>query len=333
MTTEDLQVAGAATVLMKDAIMPNLLQTLEGQPAFVHAGPFANIAHGNSSIVADQIALKLADYVVTESGFGADIGMEKFFNIKCRYSGLIPNAVVLVATVRALKMHGGGPAVVAGRPLDRAYTEENLELLEKGVGNLAAHIENVKRFGIPAVVAINRFTTDTDAEIKLVKKMAREAGAEEAVMSEHWARGGEGARELAEAVVAACEKPSQFQFLYPLEWSIKQKIEKIATDIYGADGVSYEPTAERQIKSFEAAGFGNLPICMAKTHLSISHDSALKGRPTGFTVPIREVRASAGAGFIFPLVGTMRTMPGLSSIAAYMNVDFDFETGKVVGLF
>lgn len=333
LTTEDLQVAGAATVLMKDAIMPNLLQTLEGQPAFVHAGPFANIAHGNSSIVADQIALKLADYVVTESGFGADIGMEKFFNIKCRYSGLIPNAVVLVATVRALKMHGGGPAVVAGRPLDRAYTEENLELLEKGVGNLAAHIENVKRFGIPAVVAINRFTTDTDAEIKLVKKMAREAGAEEAVMSEHWARGGEGARELAEAVVAACEKPSQFQFLYPLEWSIKQKIEKIATDIYGADGVSYEPTAERQIKSFEAAGFGNLPICMAKTHLSISHDSALKGRPTGFTVPIREVRASAGAGFIFPLVGTMRTMPGLSSIAAYMNVDFDFETGKVVGLF
>jgi methylenetetrahydrofolate dehydrogenase (NADP+)/methenyltetrahydrofolate cyclohydrolase/formyltetrahydrofolate synthetase/formate--tetrahydrofolate ligase len=333
LTAEDLQVAGAATVLMKDAIMPNLLQTLEGQPAFVHAGPFANIAHGNSSIVADQIALKMADYVVTESGFGADIGMEKFFDIKCRYSGLVPNAVVLVATIRALKMHGGGPAVVAGRPLDRAYTEENLELLEKGVGNLAAHIENVKRFGIPAVVAINRFTTDTDAEVELVKKMAREAGAEEAVMSEHWARGGEGARELAEAVVAACEKPSQFQFLYPLEWSIKQKIEKIATDIYGAAGVSYEPTAERQIKSFEAAGFGNLPICMAKTHLSISHDPALKGRPTGFTVPIREVRASAGAGFIYPLVGAMRTMPGLSSIAAYMNVDIDFETGKVVGLF
>jgi methylenetetrahydrofolate dehydrogenase (NADP+)/methenyltetrahydrofolate cyclohydrolase/formyltetrahydrofolate synthetase/formate--tetrahydrofolate ligase len=333
LTAEDLQVAGAATVLMKDAIMPNLLQTLEGQPAFVHAGPFANIAHGNSSIVADQIALKMADYVVTESGFGADIGMEKFFDIKCRYSGLVPNAVVLVATIRALKMHGGGSVVVAGRPLDRTYTEENLELLEKGVGNLAAHIENVKRFGIPAVVAINRFTTDTEAEVELVKKMAREAGAEEAVLSEHWARGGEGARELAEAVVAACEKPSQFQFLYPLEWSIKQKIEKIATDIYGAAGVSYEPTAERQIKSFEAAGFGNLPICMAKTHLSISHDPALKGRPTGFTVPIREVRASAGAGFIYPLVGAMRTMPGLSSIAAYMNVDIDFETGKVVGLF
>jgi methylenetetrahydrofolate dehydrogenase (NADP+)/methenyltetrahydrofolate cyclohydrolase/formyltetrahydrofolate synthetase len=333
LTTEDLQVAGAAFVLMKDAIMPNLLQTLEGQPAFVHAGPFANIAHGNSSIVADQIALKLADYVVTESGFGADIGMEKFFNIKCRYSGLIPNAVVLVATIRALKMHGGGPTVVAGRPLDRAYTEENLELLEKGIGNLAAHIENVKRFGIPAVVAINRFTTDTDAEVELVRKMAREAGAEEAVMSDHWAKGGEGARALAEAVVAACEKPSQFQFLYPLEWGIKQKIEKIATDIYGADGVSYEPTAERQIKSFEAAGFGNLPICMAKTHLSISHDPTLKGRPTGFTAPIREVRASPGAGFIFPLLGTMRTMPGLPSVAAFMNVDFDFETGKVVGLF
>ena len=332
-TAEDLQVAGAVTVLMKDALMPNLMQTLEGQPAFVHAGPFANIAHGNSSIIADQIALKVADYVVTESGFGADIGMEKFFNIKCRYSGLIPNAVVIVATVRALKMHGGGPKVVPGRPLDKTYTEENLELLGRGVENLAAHIENVKRFGIPAVVAINRFPTDTDNEIDLIKKLAVQAGAEQAILADHWAEGGDGAIELAEAVVAACEKPSNFEFLYPLEWSIKQKIEKIATQIYGADGVIYEPLANKQIASFEKAGFGNLPICMAKTHLSISHDPVLKGRPTGFTVPIREVRASVGAGFIYPLLGTMRTMPGLASISAFMNVDIDFESGKVVGLF
>jgi formyltetrahydrofolate synthetase len=332
-TAEDLQVAGAATVLMKEAIMPNLMQTLEGQPSFVHAGPFANIAHGNSSIIADQIALKLADYVVTESGFGADIGMEKFFDIKCRYSGLIPNVVVLVATVRALKMHGGGPTVVAGRPLDKAYTEENLPLLEKGIENLAAHIENVQKFGIPAVVAINRFPADTTAEVNLVKKMARQAGAEEAVLCENWAKGGAGAIELAEAVVAACDKPSNFQFLYPLEWSIKQKIEKIALDIYGADRVSYEPTAEQQIKRFEEAGFGKLPINMAKTHLSLSHDPALKGRPRGYTLPIREVRASVGAGFIYPLIGAMRTMPGLPSKPAFMSVDIDFETGKVVGLF
>jgi formyltetrahydrofolate synthetase len=332
-TAEDLQVAGAATVLMKEAIMPNLMQTLEGQPSFVHAGPFANIAHGNSSIIADQIALKLADYVVTESGFGADIGMEKFFDIKCRYSGLIPNVVVLVATVRALKMHGGGPTVVAGRPLDKAYTEENLPLLEKGIENLAAHIENVQKFGIPAVVAINRFPADTTAEVNLVKKMARQAGAEEAVLCENWAKGGAGAIELAEAVVAACDKPSNFQFLYPLEWSIKQKIEKIALDIYGADRVSYEPTAEQQIKRFEEAGFGKLPINMAKTHLSLSHDPTLKGRPRGYTLPIREVRASVGAGFIYPLIGAMRTMPGLPSKPAFMSVDIDFETGKVVGLF
>jgi formyltetrahydrofolate synthetase len=259
--------------------------------------------------------------------------MEKFFNIKCRYSGLVPNAVVLVATIRALKMHGGGPKVTPGRPLDSAYTEENLGLLEQGSANLAAHIENVKKFGIPAVVAVNRFPTDTTAEIELVKKMARAAGAEEAIMAAHWAEGGDGAAELAEAVVAACEKPSDFKFLYPLEWSIKQKIEKIATDIYGAAGVTYEPTADRQIKSFEEAGFGNLPICMAKTHLSISHDANLKGRPTGFTVPIREVRASVGAGFIYPLLGTMSTMPGLSTKSAFMNVDIDLETGKVVGLF
>ncbi|HIC90350.1 MAG TPA: formate--tetrahydrofolate ligase, partial [Anaerolineae bacterium] len=251
LTAEDLGVAGAMTVLMKDAIKPNLMQTLEGQPAFVHAGPFANIAHGNSSILADQVALKLADYVVTESGFGADCGMEKFFDIKCRYSGLIPNAVVIVATVRALKMHGGGPRVVPGRPLDKAYAEENLELLEKGGGNLAANINIAKLFGIPVVVAVNRFPTDTDAELKLVQKIAEQAGAEAAVVSEHWAKGGAGAVELAEAVVKACEKPSNFQFLYPLEWPLKKKIETIATKVYGADGVSYDAKAEQQIRSYE----------------------------------------------------------------------------------
>ncbi len=332
-TAEDLQVAGAVFVLMKDALLPNLMQTLEGQPAFVHAGPFANIAHGNSSILADQIALKVADYVITESGFGADIGMEKFFNIKCRYSGLVPNAVVLVTTIRALKMHGSGPSVVAGRPLAAAYTEENLALLEKGIENLTAHLENVKQYGIPSVVAINRFPTDTDAEVQRVEKLAIQAGAERAVLAEHWAKGGAGATELAEAVIEACDKPTDFKFLYPLEWTIKQKIEKIAKNMYGADGVIYEPQAEQQIKNFEAVGLGKLPICMAKTHLSLSHNAALKGRPKGFIVPVREVRVSAGAGFIYPIVGTMQTMPGLSSKPAFMNVDFDFETGKIVGLF
>ncbi|HEC22397.1 MAG TPA: formate--tetrahydrofolate ligase [Chloroflexi bacterium] len=332
-TLERLGVAGAATVLLKDAIMPNLMQTLEGQPAFVHAGPFANIAHGNSSIIADMIALKVADYVVTESGFGADIGMEKFFNIKCRYSGLIPNAVVLVATVRALKMHGGGPKVTPGAPLDKAYTEENLELLEAGLGNLGAHIKNALRFGIPVVVAVNSFATDTPAELEMVRQYAVEQGAEDAVVSNHWAEGGKGAAALAEAVVAACEKPSNFQFLYPLEWPIKKKIETIATQIYGADGVTYEPLAEEQIAKFEEAGFGNLPICMAKTHLSLSHDPTLKGVPKGFTIPVREVRASVGAGFIYPLIGKMSTMPGLATHPAFMDIDIDPETGKIIGLF
>jgi formyltetrahydrofolate synthetase len=330
---EDLGVAGAVTVLLKDAIMPNLMQTLEGQPAFVHAGPFANIAHGKSSIIADQIALKLGDYVVTESGFGADIGMEKFFNIKCRYSGLIPNAVVLVATVRALKMHGGGPKVTPGAPLDKAYTSENLELLAKGLDNLGVHIRNAVRFGIPVVVAVNGFADDSDAEMELVRKYAEGQGAFAAVKTLHWAHGGKGARELAEAVVAACEQPNDFKFLYPLEWTIKQKIEHIAKTIYGAAGVTYEPLAEQQIEAYEKAGFGNLPMCMAKTHLSLSHDPSLKGAPTGFTVPVREVRASVGAGFIYPLLGTMSTMPGLATRPAYMNIDIDFETGKIVGMF
>ncbi len=331
-TLEDLGVAGSVTVLLKDALMPNLMQTLEGQPAFVHCGPFANIAHGNSSIVADQIALKLADYVVTESGFGADIGMEKFFDIKCRYSGLIPNAVVLVATVRALKMHGGGPKVSPGAPLDKAYTEENLELLKAGLGNLGVHIKNALRFGIPVVVAVNSFTTDTDAEMEMVREYAVSMGAEDSVVTKHWAEGGDGAAKLAEAVVAACEKPGNFEFLYPLEWTIKQKIEHIAKTIYGADGVSYEPLAEEQIATYEKAGFGNLPICMAKTHLSLSHDPALKGVPTGYIVPVREVRASVGAGFIYPLIGKMSTMPGLATYPAYMKIDIDLETGKIVGL-
>lgn len=332
-TLEDLGVAGAVTVLLKDAVMPNLMQTLEGQPAFVHAGPFANIAHGNSSIIADQIALKLSDYVVTESGFGADIGMEKFFDIKCRYSGLIPNAVVLVATVRALKMHGGGPTVKPGAPLAKEYTEENLELLEAGLPNLGAHIKNALRFGIPVVVAVNGFANDTDAEMELVAKYSKEQGAFAAVKTTHWADGGAGSKALAEAVVAACEQPSNFEFLYPLEWGIKQKIEHIAKEFYGAADVTYTEEAERQIASYEAAGFGELPICMAKTHLSLSHDPNLKNAPTGFTMPVREVRASVGAGFIYPLIGSMSTMPGLATRPAYMNIDIDFESGKIIGMF
>ena len=332
-TVEDLGVAGAATVLMKDAIMPNLMQTVEGQPATVHAGPFANIAHGNSSIIADQIALKLADYVVTESGFGADMGMEKFMDIKCRYSGLIPNCVVLVATVRALKMHGGGPRVVAGKPLDHTYTSENLPLLEKGCANLEAHIENIKRHGVPVVVAINMFKDDTPAEIALIREKAMAAGAEDALLCTHWAHGGDGAIELAEAVIAACEKPSDFQFLYPLEWSIKAKIEKIAMDIYGAGSVSYTPEAEAKIALYTRLGFDKLPICMAKTHLSLSHDPAVKGRPQGYVFPVRDIRASVGAGFLYPLCGEMRTMPGLPTRPVFYDVDLDLATGRVVGLF
>lgn len=331
-TLEDLGMAGAATVLMKDTLHPTIMQTLEGQPAFVHAGPFANIAHGNSSILADRIALHASDYVVTESGFGADMGMEKFMDIKCRTSSLQPDCVVLVATVRALKTHGGGPKVVLGRPLDKAYTEENLSLLSAGMDNLLAHIKNAKRFGVPVVVAINSFPTDTWAEINLIRDAALAAGASDAVLAEHWLKGGEGAAELAEAVVKACEEPKEFTYLYPLNMSIKQKIEIICKDIYNAGAVEYSPVAERQIAGFEKDGYGYLPICMAKTHLSISHDPALKGAPSGFTVPVREVRASVGAGFIYPLLGDMRTMPGLGSTPAYMKVDID-DDGNVVGLF
>jgi methylenetetrahydrofolate dehydrogenase (NADP+)/methenyltetrahydrofolate cyclohydrolase/formyltetrahydrofolate synthetase/formate--tetrahydrofolate ligase len=332
LTLEDLGVAGAVTVLMKETLHPNLMHTLEGQAAFVHAGPFANIAHGNSSILADRMALHLGDFVVTESGFGADMGMEKFLDIKCRTSGLKPDCVVLVATVRALKTHGGGPRVVLGRPLDRAYTEENLALLQAGIPNLVAHIDTVHKFGLPVVVAINYFPTDSWAEINAIKEAALQAGATAAVEAHNWARGGEGARELAEAVIDASQAPSEFSYLYPLNLGIRQKIEIIAREMYGAAGVEYSPLAQRQIDGFEAAGFGYLPICMAKTHLSISHDPNLKGAPSGFTVPVREVRASVGAGFIYPILGEMRTMPGLGSTPAYMKVDVD-EQGNVVGLF
>jgi len=332
-TAEDLGVAGAMTVLMKDAIKPNLMQTLEGTHVFVHAGPFANIAHGNSSIVADRIALKLADYVVTESGFGADIGMEKFFDIKCRYSGLIPNVVVMVATVRALKMHGGGPKVVAGKPLDSAYSDENLDLLHAGLPNLQHHIKNALRFGIPVVVAVNSFATDTPAEVEMIRKAAIEAGAEDSVVCTHWMHGGKGAVKLAEAVIKAAEKPSNFKFLYPLDISIKEKIETICREIYGADGVDYSPEAEAKIALYTKLGFANLPLCMAKTHLSLSHDVNLKGVPKGFRVPIRDIRASVGAGFLYPLLGTMRTMPGLPTRPVFYDVDLDLKTGKVLGLF
>jgi formyltetrahydrofolate synthetase len=334
-TAEDLNVAGAMTVLLKEAIMPNLMQTLMGSPAFVHCGPFANIAQGNSSVMADRIALKLMGpdgYVVTESGFGADCGMEKFFNIKCRVSGLVPNAVVIVASIRALKMHGGGPKVVAGKPLDKAYLEENLELLEKGLSNLTQHVENARKFGVPVVVAVNKFTSDTAAEIEVVKKAAMEAGAEAVAMSNVWAKGGEGGAELAEAVIAACEKPSDFRFLYPDEMSIREKIETVAREIYRADGVDYTAEAEARIKLFTDMGLSHLPLCMAKTHLSFTHDPAIKGTPRGWRMPITDVRASVGAGFIFPLCGTMRTMPGLPTRPVFTDIDIDLETGKVLGL-
>ncbi len=316
--------------------MPNLMQTVENTPAIVHAGPFANIAHGNSSIIADQIALRLVGrdgYVVTESGFGADCGMEKFMNIKCRASGLRPGCVVIVATVRALKMHGGGPKVVAGKPLAPEYTDENLDLLAKGLANLTAHIRNALRFGVPVVVAVNRFTSDTAAEVELIRKAAIAAGAEDAVTSTHWSDGGAGAVALAEAVMAACEKPADFRFLYPLEWGIKKKIETIATEIYGADGVEYAPEAEAKVELYTRLGFDRLPICMAKTHLSLSHDPELKGVPRNFKLPVRDIRASVGAGFLYPLCGDMRTMPGLPTRPVFYDVDLDLATGKVVGLF
>ncbi|XP_060118095.1 C-1-tetrahydrofolate synthase, cytoplasmic [Heteronotia binoei] len=335
-TTEDLGVSGALTVLMKDAIKPNLMQTLEGDPVFVHAGPFANIAHGNSSVLADKIALKLVGkdgFVVTEAGFGADIGMEKFFDIKCRYSGLHPHVAVLVATVRALKMHGGGPTVTAGVPLPKEYTEENLQLLAKGCCNLNKQIQNARTFGVPVVVAVNAFKSDTEAELQLVMQLAKEAGAFDAVKCTHWADGGKGAIALAEAVQRASQAPSNFRFLYSVELPILDKIRIIAQTIYGADDVELLPEAEQKVILYTKQGFGNLPVCMAKTHLSLSHDPERKGVPTGFILPIRDIRASVGAGFLYPLVGTMSTMPGLPTRPCFYDIDLDPVTGEVNGLF
>ncbi|KAM9294649.1 C-1-tetrahydrofolate synthase, cytoplasmic [Gastrophryne carolinensis] len=335
-TTDDLGVSGALAVLMKDAIKPNLMQTLEGTPVFVHAGPFANIAHGNSSILADKVALKLVGpegFVVTEAGFGADIGMEKFFDIKCRYSGLRPHVVVLVATIRALKMHGGGPTVTAGVPLPKAYTEENLELLENGCSNLRKQIENVALFGIPVVVAVNAFKTDTQAELDLVCRLAKAAGAFDAVRCTHWAEGGKGALELAKAVQAASQAPSDFKYLYDTELPIAEKIRIIAQKVYGADDIELLPEAQKKADLYTRQGFANLPICMAKTHLSLSHNPELKGVPKGFVLPIRDIRASVGAGFLYPLVGTMATIPGLPTRPCFYDIDLDPETEQVNGLF
>ena len=331
-TAGQIGAAGAMTVLMKDAIRPNLLQTLENTPALVHAGPFANIAQGNSSVLADLIGIKCGDYLITESGFGADIGAEKFFNIKCRASGLRPDAAVLVVTVRALKLHSGRHRVVAGRPLPTAMLERNVGDVELGAVNMLRQIENVNRHGVTPVVAINVFDSDHPDELDAIRRLAVEAGALGAATARHHAQGGAGAMELSEMVVSAAESPSSFHFLYELDQPIRDKIEVIATQVYGATGVHYEALAARQIDSYEANGFGDLPICMAKTHLSLSHDPKLKGAPTGFVLPIREVRASVGAGFIYPLCGDMRTMPGLSAHPAAEQVDID-EMGEIVGLF
>lgn len=330
-TAEEIGAAGAMTVLMKDAIRPTLMQTLENTPAIIHAGPFANIAHGNSSILADLFGIKCAEYLLTEAGFGADIGAEKFFNIKCRYSGLKPDACVIVATVRALKTHSGKYRVVAGRDLPKEMLEKNVADVEAGAANLRKQIENVKAHGVTPVVAINAFDTDFEEEIEAVKRISVEAGARGAAVTRHWSEGGRGAVELAELIVQAAEEPSRFDFLYELEQPITEKIETIARKIYGAKAVRYEPEAEKQIRRCERNGFGNLPICMAKTHLSISHDPDLKGAPSGFVFPVREVRASVGAGFIYPICGEMRTMPALPANPGAEKIDID-EDGNIVGL-
>ncbi|NXX00317.1 C1TM protein, partial [Larus smithsonianus] len=335
-TAEDLGVTGALAVLMKDAIKPTLMQTLEGTPVFVHAGPFANIAHGNSSVLADKIALKLVGekgFVVTEAGFGADIGMEKFFNIKCRASGLVPSVVVLVATVRALKMHGGGPNVTAGAPLKKEYTEENLQLVADGCCNLQKQIQITQLFGVPVVVALNVFKTDSPAEVDLVCKIAKQSGAFDAVPCNHWSAGGKGAVKLAQAVEKAASQKNSFKHLYSLELPIVEKIRIIAQKVYGAQDIELSPAAQSQVDRYTQQGFGNLPICMAKTHLSLSHQPERKGVPTGFILPISEVRASIGAGFIYPLVGTMSTMPGLPTRPCFYDIDLDSVTEQVKGLF
>jgi len=333
-STADLEVDGAMTALMTKAINPNLMQSVEGQPVLVHAGPFANIAIGQSSIIADRVGLKLGDYHVTESGFGADIGFEKFWNLKCRFSGLVPHCSVIVATIRALKMHGGGPKVVPGHPLDKAYTEENVPLVEKGVENLLAHIETVNKSGIYPVVCINAFYLDTDAEVQAVREAAEAAGAKVAV-SKHWELGGAGAIAFAEAVVEACEeREPKVNFLYKDDQPLKEKINLIATEVYGADGVSYSPEAEAMIKKVDADDeLSKMGCCMVKTHLSLSHDPTIKGRPKGWTLPIRDVLVYRGAGFVVPVAGTIKLMPGTASDAAFRGIDVDVKTGKVKGLF
>jgi formate--tetrahydrofolate ligase len=332
-TTADLEVDGAMTAWMVEALNPTLMQTIEGQPVLVHAGPFANIAIGQSSVIADRIGTRLADYHITESGFGADIGFEKFWNLKCRYSGLKPNAVVIVATIRALKMHGGGPAVKPGVDLDKAYTEENLDLLGKGCDNLIAHIDTVRKSGVCPVVCINSFYTDTPAEIALVRKIAEENGAL-AALSRHWLEGGEGAVELAEAVIEACEEENDFHFLYDLDMPLRDRIETIAREVYGADGVSYEPEAAEKLARLEQDPETRaMGTCMVKTHLSLSHEPDLKNRPTGWTLPIRDILTYKGAGFVVPVAGAIKLMPGTGSNPAFRRIDVDVETGKVKGLF
>jgi formate--tetrahydrofolate ligase len=332
-TADDIKAAGAMTVVLKDALMPNLVQTLEHTPAIMHCGPFANIAQGNNSIIADKMALKLADYVLTESGFGADMGAEKFLNIKCRKAGYAPSCIILVATIRALKLHGDAFDFPPGKTPPKELLEgENVEAVKKGCVNMIKHIENMKKFGVPVVVAVNRFATDTDAEVEAVKEIALESGADAAEAGDFHARGGEGAMDIGRAVIKACDQPSDFKLLYPDDMPIKQKIETIAKEIYGADGVEYSEEAEKKIAMFEELGYGNLPMCMAKTHLSLSHDPHLKGAPTGFMLPIRDIRPSIGAGFLYPLCGEMRTMPGLPSVPAAEAVDID-ENGKTLGLF
>ncbi|NMA51770.1 MAG: formate--tetrahydrofolate ligase [Peptococcaceae bacterium] len=332
-TTSDLEVAGAMTAFMRNAINPTLISTVEYQPVLVHAGPFANIAIGQSSIIADRIALKLFDYNVTESGFGADIGFEKFWNVKCRYSGLTPNVSVITATIRALKMHGGGPKVVPGRPLPEEYRRENLELLEKGMPNLLHHIATVKKSGINPVVCINAFHTDTKEEIALVRRYAEQAGAR-CALSEHWLKGGEGALELADAVIDACKDEVNLKYLYPLDMPLRQRVDLIAREVYGADGVSWTPEAEAKAKRFESdPAYADFATMMVKTHLSLTHDPNLKGVPRGWRLPVRDLLVFAGAKFLCPVTGAISLMPGTGSDPAYRRIDVDVNTGRVLGLF
>jgi formate--tetrahydrofolate ligase len=329
-TAEDLEVAGAMTVLLREAIKPNLMQTLEGTPALVHCGPFGNIATGNSSIVADQIGIHTGDFLLTEAGFGADMGAERFFNIKCRYSGISPDAAVLVATVRGLKAHSGNHKIIAGKPLPDAILKENPDEVHEGGANLRKQLENMQIHGVSPVVAINVFPGDHEGDIKAIEEIAEEYGARVATTT-HFSEGGKGAASLAEAITEAAEEPSEFKVLYPDEMPLREKVQTVAQKIYGADGVEFSTQANKQIDTYEKNGFGNLPVCIAKTHLSISSDASLKGAPTGWTLPVREVRASVGAGFVYPICGDMRTMPGLGANPAAASIDID-ESGEIVGL-